>query len=63
MDQQLASATSVSSPRPRGCARAESLYPDDMSVIIHSACLHARSGEKSKAMDLLERVFDKGWGK
>jgi adenylate cyclase len=44
-------------------ARAEQLYPDDMSVIINSACLHARSGEPGKALDLLERVFNKGWGK
>ena len=34
-----------------------------MSVIINAACLQARSGEKEKAMDLLERVFNKGWGK
>jgi adenylate cyclase len=44
-------------------ARAERLYPDDMSVIINSACLYARAGDKHKAMDLLERVFNKGWGK
>lgn len=43
--------------------RAAQLYPDDMSVIINAACLCARSGEKEKAMDLLERVFNKGWGK
>jgi adenylate cyclase len=43
--------------------RAENLYPDDMSVIINSACLHARSGSKERAMELLERVFNKGWGK
>jgi adenylate cyclase len=43
--------------------RAEQLYPDDMSVIINCACLHARSGLKESAMDLLERVFNKGWGK
>ena len=43
--------------------RAEALYPDDMSVIINSACLHARSGDKQRALDLLERVFNKGWGK
>ncbi len=44
-------------------SRAEKLYPDDMSVIINSACLNARTGHKEKAMDLLERVFNKGWGK
>jgi adenylate cyclase len=45
------------------CARAERLYPDDMSVIINAACLQVRAGSKEKAMDLLERVFNKGWGK
>jgi adenylate cyclase len=44
-------------------ARAEALYPDDMSVIINGACLQARCGDKERAMDLLERVFNKGWGK
>jgi adenylate cyclase len=43
--------------------RAAQLYPDDMSVIINCACLHARSGMKEQALDLLERVFNKGWGK
>jgi adenylate cyclase len=43
--------------------RAEKLYPDDMSVIINIACLYARAGEKDRAMDLLDRVFSKGWGK
>ena len=44
-------------------ARAEKLYPDDMSVIINNACLYARNGHKAEAMDRLERVFNKGWGK
>jgi adenylate cyclase len=43
--------------------RAEQLYPDDMSVIINAACLFAKCGRKERAMDLLERVFNKGWGK
>jgi adenylate cyclase len=43
--------------------RAETLYPDDMGVIINGACLRARSGMPEEAMDLLERVFNKGWGK
>jgi adenylate cyclase len=43
--------------------RAEKLYPDDMSVIINAACTFAKSGDKERAMDLLERVFNKGWGK
>ena len=44
-------------------ARAEKLYPDDMAVIVNIACLYARDGQKEKAMDLLERIFNKGWGK
>ena len=43
--------------------RAEQLYPDDMGVIINGACVRARSGMKEEAMDLLERMFSKGWGK
>jgi adenylate cyclase len=43
--------------------RAEQLYPDDMSVIINAACLRARSGQKQEALDLLDRMFNKGWGK
>ena len=43
--------------------RAEQLYPDDMGVIINGACLRARNGMKEEALDLLERVFNKGWGK
>jgi TolB-like protein/Tfp pilus assembly protein PilF len=43
--------------------RAEQLYPDDMSVIINGACLRARAGMTAEALDLLERVFNKGWGK
>jgi adenylate cyclase len=43
--------------------RAERLYPEDMSVIINGACLRARAGHKEEALDLLDRVFNKGWGK
>jgi hypothetical protein len=34
-----------------------------MSTLINGACLHANSGKKEKALDLLERVFARGWGK
>src|SRR5689334_12964480 len=44
-------------------ARASKLYPDDMGVVINSACLFAKCGEKEKALDLLDRMFSKGWGK
>jgi len=43
--------------------RAESLYPDDMGVTINGALLRARSGLSQEALDLLERIFNKGWGK
>jgi TolB-like protein/tetratricopeptide (TPR) repeat protein len=43
--------------------RAEALYPDDMGVIINGALLRARKGLTEEALDLLERMFGKGWGK
>ena len=43
--------------------RAEALYPDDMGVIINGALLRARSGLTEEALDLLDRMFSKGWGK
>ncbi|MEJ0085734.1 MAG: winged helix-turn-helix domain-containing protein [Pseudomonadota bacterium] len=43
--------------------RAESMYPDDMGVVINGACLRAKLGLKDEALDLLERMFSKGWGK
>ncbi|HUQ10701.1 MAG TPA: winged helix-turn-helix domain-containing protein [Steroidobacteraceae bacterium] len=44
-------------------ARASRLYPDDMGVVINSACLFSKCGEIGKALDQLERMFSKGWGK
>jgi len=43
--------------------RAEALYPDDMGVIINGALLRARNDLTEEALDLLDRVFSKGWGK
>lgn len=43
--------------------RSLELYPDDMSALINSACLHAQVGLKDDALALLERVFAQGWGK
>jgi len=43
--------------------RAAELYPDDMGVIINAACHNLRLGRKEEALDLLERMFGKGWGK
>ena len=43
--------------------RAEQLCPDDMAVTINGALVRARLGMKDEALDMLERVFGKGWGK
>lgn len=43
--------------------RAEGMYPNDMGVVINGACLRAKLGLKDEALDLLESVFNKGWGK
>ncbi len=43
--------------------QALELYPDDLSALANGACLHARAGRKEAALDLLERVFGRGWGK
>ena len=43
--------------------RSLDLYPDDMSTLVNAACLHAKLGQKEEALELLERVFARGWGK
>ena len=43
--------------------RSLELYPDDMSTLVNAACLHSRAGMKDEAIDILERVFSRGWGK
>jgi adenylate cyclase len=43
--------------------QALNLYPKDVVVLINAACFFARSGEKKKALDVLEKVFGKGFGK
>jgi len=43
--------------------RSLELYPDDMSALINAACLHSRAGQKEQAIEVLERVFARGWGK
>ena len=43
--------------------RALALYPDELSPLVNGACLRAKAGRKDEALDLLERVFAKGWGK
>ena len=34
-----------------------------MSVLVNGACLRAKAGMKEEAIELLERVFTRGWGK
>jgi TolB-like protein/Flp pilus assembly protein TadD len=43
--------------------RALDLYPDDLSTLVNAACLHSRLGHKDEALQFLERVFARGWGK
>ena len=43
--------------------KAIELYPEDAGVLINGACLHAKLREKEPALQLLERVFTRGWGK
>ncbi|MFZ0390095.1 MAG: protein kinase [Calditrichia bacterium] len=43
--------------------RGLQLYPDDTGVLVNGACLMVRAGRKEKAIDLLEKVFGKGYGK
>ena len=45
------------------CQRALELYPDDMGALLNAACLRAKLGQKEAALELLERVFTRGWGK
>jgi adenylate cyclase len=43
--------------------RAESIAPEDMAVLINGALLRAQIDMKDEALDMLESVFGKGWGK
>src|SRR5258706_4382455 len=43
--------------------KALDLYPEDAGVLINAACYFSRSGDKEKALTLLEKVFGKGFGK
>ena len=43
--------------------RSLELDPEDMSALVCAACLHARAGLKNEALQMLERVFARGWGK
>jgi DNA-binding SARP family transcriptional activator/Tfp pilus assembly protein PilF len=43
--------------------RVLDLYPDDSSAWVNVACMHAKTGESGKALDALEHVFARGYGK
>jgi adenylate cyclase len=43
--------------------RSLELHPDDVCVLVNAACLQVRAGMKTRALDLLERAFEHGWGK
>ena len=43
--------------------KALDLYPDDTGVLVNAACFFAKAGQNEKALDLLENVFGKGFGK
>jgi adenylate cyclase len=42
--------------------RSLQLYPDDMSALLNAACLRTKAGLKEEALDVIERVFSRGWG-
>jgi len=43
--------------------RSLELYPDHMITIVSAACLHSLAGDKERALEFLERLFARGWGK
>ena len=43
--------------------RSLELYPDDVGTLVNAACLRAKLGQKEEALEILERVFARGWGK
>jgi adenylate cyclase len=43
--------------------RSLEVRPDDMSALLDAVCLRAKSGLKEEALELLEHVCNRGWGK
>jgi len=43
--------------------RSLDVRPDDMSALLNTVCLRAKSGLKEEALEILERVCNRGWGK
>ena len=44
-------------------SRSLELSPDDLSVLYNSACVFSKVGRRDRALDLLGRLFGRGWGK
>jgi adenylate cyclase len=42
--------------------RSLELYPDDMSALLNAACLRIQAGLQEEALEIIERVFNRGWG-
>jgi len=43
--------------------RSLALHPDDPGTLVNAACLRSKLGLKEEMLELLERVFGRGWGK
>jgi len=43
--------------------RSLELYPDHMTTLVNAACLYSVAGDKEQALESLERLFARGWGK
>ncbi|PYQ41573.1 MAG: hypothetical protein DMF77_15410 [Acidobacteria bacterium] len=43
--------------------RSLELHPDDPGTLVNAACLRSKLGRKEEMLEILERVFGRGWGK
>ena len=43
--------------------RALDLNPDDMGATLNAVCLYAKTGDKERALELLDRAVARGWGR
>jgi TolB-like protein/Tfp pilus assembly protein PilF len=43
--------------------RSLKLHPEDMGTLVQAACLNSKAGRRQEALNFLERVFARGWGK
>ena len=49
--------------RSSGPNTRSSCCPENASSLINAACVRAKGREYERALELLERVFGRGWGK